>query len=581
MNASDEKQRKSDTGYTAVAVGVLIVILFIGAGWYFSGQPEPAQQSPMQQAAKQDGASGATTAEKNRPSSNQQQQAALQPGDSEMNKDEAGAAGNPGEAGKSGDTDQSGNADKSDEAGEADEETTAAAVVPTFDTIRIEPNGDTVVAGQAAPGSNVTLFSNSEEVAEAVADAGGNWAMVLDKPLATGNSDLWISAEKGGAALRSEQQLAVVIDPEGKSTPLVVVQDDAGSRVMQESQQVASAETGASPSQGTAVDGSTSGSMQMASKEPGFTAPEKPMADKPVAGATAENKLSSETPAGASGGQMAAGTQQPAETPATGGTAGQQMAARTSKPNTTMSDASAAPARIEAADYDDRGNLYISGMAAPGATVRLYYDNELLGDATAGDNGRWSLTTQRPLDGKVHALRVDQLEPGSGNVAARSEVSLIAQIPGEPAPAQGGEQKVAAAGGNPGGSGATAGTENSGGQAPSPGAASSATAPSGEASSGASASAGSGEKMSPDMAERKTAAAEAPRQAASEPPQPRVFTVKRGDNLWRIARGYYGRGIRYTMIFEANKDQIRDPDLIYPDQVFLIPRRVEGETASN
>ena len=44
-----------------------------------------------------------------------------------------------------------------------------------------------------------------------------------------------------------------------------------------------------------------------------------------------------------------------------------------------------------------------------------------------------------------------------------------------------------------------------------------------------------------------------------------------GNSLWRLARRAYGKGIRYTMIFEANKGQIKDPDLIYPGQVFALP----------
>jgi len=50
--------------------------------------------------------------------------------------------------------------------------------------------------------------------------------------------------------------------------------------------------------------------------------------------------------------------------------------------------------------------------------------------------------------------------------------------------------------------------------------------------------------------------------------------VQPGNNLWTIAEGRYGEGFRYTTIFEANKEQIRDPDLIYPGQVFELP---EGE----
>ncbi|MBP7337770.1 LysM peptidoglycan-binding domain-containing protein [Niveispirillum sp.] len=51
----------------------------------------------------------------------------------------------------------------------------------------------------------------------------------------------------------------------------------------------------------------------------------------------------------------------------------------------------------------------------------------------------------------------------------------------------------------------------------------------------------------------------------------RAVVVVPGNNLWAIARRSYGEGIRYTVIFEANQGQIRDPDLIYPGQIFLVP----------
>lgn len=44
--------------------------------------------------------------------------------------------------------------------------------------------------------------------------------------------------------------------------------------------------------------------------------------------------------------------------------------------------------------------------------------------------------------------------------------------------------------------------------------------------------------------------------------------VQPGNSLWRLARSRYGKGNYYTIIFEANKDQIKDPNLIYPGQVF-------------
>lgn len=47
--------------------------------------------------------------------------------------------------------------------------------------------------------------------------------------------------------------------------------------------------------------------------------------------------------------------------------------------------------------------------------------------------------------------------------------------------------------------------------------------------------------------------------------------VQPGNSLWRIARRAYGRGAQYTVIYQANADQIRDPDLIYPGQIFDVP----------
>jgi nucleoid-associated protein YgaU len=47
--------------------------------------------------------------------------------------------------------------------------------------------------------------------------------------------------------------------------------------------------------------------------------------------------------------------------------------------------------------------------------------------------------------------------------------------------------------------------------------------------------------------------------------------VQPGANLWRIARRVYGRGTRYTVIYDANREQIRDPDRIFPGQVFAVP----------
>ncbi len=54
-----------------------------------------------------------------------------------------------------------------------------------------------------------------------------------------------------------------------------------------------------------------------------------------------------------------------------------------------------------------------------------------------------------------------------------------------------------------------------------------------------------------------------------------AVVVQPGNNLWTISRRIYGRGAQYTIIYRANADQIRDPDLIYPGQIFDVPE--EGD----
>ncbi|MGK9236307.1 LysM peptidoglycan-binding domain-containing protein [Inquilinus limosus] len=49
------------------------------------------------------------------------------------------------------------------------------------------------------------------------------------------------------------------------------------------------------------------------------------------------------------------------------------------------------------------------------------------------------------------------------------------------------------------------------------------------------------------------------------------IVVQPGNNLWRIARGAYGQGVLFTVIYQANRVQIRDPDLIYPGQILTVP----------
>jgi hypothetical protein len=52
-----------------------------------------------------------------------------------------------------------------------------------------------------------------------------------------------------------------------------------------------------------------------------------------------------------------------------------------------------------------------------------------------------------------------------------------------------------------------------------------------------------------------------------------AFDVQPGNSLWRLAERSFGEGQRYTEIYQANQGKIRDPDLIYPGQVFAVPTK--------
>jgi nucleoid-associated protein YgaU len=97
------------------------------------------------------------------------------------------------------------------------------------------------------------------------------------------------------------------------------------------------------------------------------------------------------------------------------------------------------------------------------------------------------------------------------------------------------------------------------------------------------------EAQSGGAAEAGKAAEPSAHAAAQEPPtvvSPKLeetdaaVIIRRRDTLWQISRRVYGHGIRYSTIYLANQDQIRDPDRIWPGQVFRVPDKShEGDAA--
>ena len=205
---------------------------------------------------------------------------------------------------------------------------------------------------------------------------------------------------------------------------------------------------------------------------------------------------------------------------------------------------------IDAVDYDGTGNIVFSGQGEVGNTARIYVDNQFVGDATVAEDGRWSFSGTADVAQGVHTLRVDGLDSG-GNVLNRVEVPFFREE----------QAKVA--------------------DATAPAASETAAQP--EASAPAAEQQAPAEAAAPDATEtaaqpqqttqtEETAAALAPAQTAAEAlPKDGRIVIQPGNNLWRISRVLYGEGHQFTTLYEANKDQIRNPNLIYPGQVFKTP----------
>ncbi len=89
---------------------------------------------------------------------------------------------------------------------------------PTFDVVRVEPSGDTVIAGRAEPDSEVKVTSaGGATVGTAKADGSGAWAIVSEQPLAPGSHEIGIEAETPDGEKQLSNNLVVVMVPEPKA----------------------------------------------------------------------------------------------------------------------------------------------------------------------------------------------------------------------------------------------------------------------------------------------------------------------------------------------------------------------------
>ena len=231
---------------------------------------------------------------------------------------------------------------------------------------------------------------------------------------------------------------------------------------------------------------------------------------------------------------------------------------------------------IDTISYNLEGDVSIGGRAAGQGFVRIYLDNRAIITSQISDSGYWTVDLLN-VEAGIYTLRVDELN-SVGDVLSRSETPFKREEPTELAAlmAETAEvvvddaavaERVGVASNN-----VKAGTAGELQKEPKL----TQTVVDVQAQvedlagstsdiyfevevSGASSKGVGGEPVELDASLRAPSATF------------RVKTVQPGSTLWAIAKESYGAGIEYFKVFDANKERIRDPDLIYPGQVFEIP----------
>lgn len=227
---------------------------------------------------------------------------------------------------------------------------------------------------------------------------------------------------------------------------------------------------------------------------------------------------------------------------------------------------------IDAVEIDGDRNFF-AGAGEDGLSVRLYVDNANVGSTEVSD-GRWLIEAIDVLDQESQRIRIDMLAE-DGSVVGRAEVDFILELPDAV------EEDIVVAEQRETDAGGASPVQNQEAEIPASGDVETPDAP--DAPEPVSSGAAALSELTQSAEPVETVEPAEPAETA-EPAIPTLVGVsdgnrtatglaiiRQGDNLWTIARRVYGEGIRYTQIFEANTDQIRNPDLIYPGQVFDLP----------
>ena len=270
------------------------------------------------------------------------------------------------------------------------------------------------------------------------------------------------------------------------------------------------------------------------------------------------------------------------------------------------------PPSFEGVKVGPTGTAVIAGRAEPGAKVIVRDGDKAIGEVTADRRGEWVLIPEQPIGSGNRLLSAEASNPGSSATVKSEDTVALSISPAAPAE-RAGETALAVVLPHEGGRGARVLQLPNNAAPGKPNALSMDTAEydtqgrvvlSGHAAPGATVqiylgneplatvtadtagvwsatslravSSGQLELRLDQLASNGSVAQRVAlpfaQAAALEPAPGQNYVVQRGNSLWRIAQRAYGAGTRYVTIYSANPDQIRNPDKIYPGQIFKIPK---------
>lgn len=519
------------------------------------------------------------------------------------------------------------------------EDAAEPTIAPSFDVVRVDAAGNTVVAGAAAPGSMLGILLDGTEVALAPVDTAGKFAAILSIEPSVTPRVLSLIERREDGDVPSEATVIVA--------PIVAVSED-----------MVAAEV-AETSTTDIVSGPAIGQDNLTRKPDTFAGEDVTMdgADTSTESGTLQVSNGAQSAEKNSRNDSEVAIDKAPKSEVSEETAAVDPAPELKTPAVIVSDSDGvrviqpaasqeatpevlAAVSIDSISYTDTGAVMVSGRGSSNAFVRLYLNNTLAATTQIDGAGLWS-TQLDDVAGGLYELRADKVDE-SARVLSRVVTPFKRETPETVAKAR--SQAVAQADldtqrtapdavkvpkteANRAADVDAVATVSEANQAdvsadkpetqavpsqqaaepaePETEAADSLAEPAektevAEAETTAAQPEAKEEAVQP-VADRKaeattepmqkdtassattdapdttvvvaTAQTETSTQSASEAVQSpvRIVTVQPGATLWAIARDRYGEGQLYLQVFEANKDKIRDPNLIYPGQVFTVP----------